>query len=57
MSYDAANAIIEALKVALPSATDAKSARAAIVEATNKVSFGALPARSPSTSSVTPSPV
>jgi branched-chain amino acid transport system substrate-binding protein len=39
MSYDAANAIIEALKVALPSATDAKSARAAIVEATNKVSF------------------
>lgn len=39
MSYDAANAIIEALKVALPNAADAKSAREAIVEATNKVSF------------------
>lgn len=39
MSYDAANAIIEALKVALPNAADAKSARAAIVEATNAVSF------------------
>lgn len=39
MSYDAANAIIEALKVALPNATDAKSAREAIVEATNSVSF------------------
>lgn len=39
MSYDAANAIIEALKVALPSATDAKSAREAIIEATGKVDF------------------
>ncbi|MEN0071924.1 MAG: branched-chain amino acid ABC transporter substrate-binding protein, partial [Propionicimonas sp.] len=39
MSYDAANAIIEALKVVLPTATDAKSAREAIVEATNSVSF------------------
>ena len=39
MSYDAANAIIEALKVALPNATDAKSAREAIVAATNDVAF------------------
>ena len=39
MSYDAANAIIEALKVALPTATDAKSAREAIVAATNDVAF------------------
>lgn len=39
MSYDAANAIIEALKVVLPTATDAKSARPAIIEATNSVAF------------------
>ncbi len=39
MSYDAANAIIEALKVVLPTATDAKSAREAIVAATNDVAF------------------
>lgn len=39
MSYDAANAIIEALKVALPDAADAKSAREAIVAATNDVAF------------------
>ncbi len=39
MSYDAANAIVEALKVVLPSAADAKSAREAIVAAMNDVAF------------------
>lgn len=38
-SYDAANAIIEALKVSLKDATDAKSARQATVDAVAKVSF------------------
>jgi branched-chain amino acid transport system substrate-binding protein len=38
-SYDAANAIIEALKVSLKDATDAKSARQATVDAVGKVSF------------------
>lgn len=39
MSFDAANAIIESLKVVLPDAADAKSARPAIVAATNDVAF------------------
>lgn len=38
-SYDAANAIINALKVSLASATDAKSARQATLDALGKVSF------------------
>ena len=38
-SYDAANAIINALKTSLASASDAKSARAATVDAMGKVSF------------------
>ena len=38
-SYDAANAIINALKVSLASATDAKSARQATIDAMAKVSF------------------
>ena len=38
-SYDAANAIIEALKVRLPSASSASAARSATVEALNKVKF------------------
>ncbi len=38
-SYDAANAIIAALKVSLASATDAKSARQATIDAISKVSF------------------
>ena len=38
-SYDAANAIIEGLKTALASATDAKSARQAVIDAVGKVSF------------------
>jgi branched-chain amino acid transport system substrate-binding protein len=38
-SYDAANAIINALKVSLKDATDAKSARAATVKAMASVSF------------------
>jgi branched-chain amino acid transport system substrate-binding protein len=38
-SYDAANAIIEALKVSLPSASDASAARAGTVEALNSVKF------------------
>ncbi|HEU4999568.1 MAG TPA: branched-chain amino acid ABC transporter substrate-binding protein [Lapillicoccus sp.] len=38
-SYDAANAIIQALKTSLASATDAKSARNATIEAVGKVSF------------------
>ncbi|WP_454227940.1 hypothetical protein [Propioniciclava flava] len=38
-SYDAANAIIEALKVSLPSASSASAARSATVEALNKVKF------------------
>ncbi len=38
-AYDAANAIIEGLKTSLASATDAKSARTATVEAIGKVSF------------------
>ncbi|MGI8769578.1 MAG: branched-chain amino acid ABC transporter substrate-binding protein [Propionibacteriaceae bacterium] len=38
-SYDAANAIIEAMKVSLASAADAKSARPATVDAMSKVSF------------------
>ena len=38
-SYDAANAIINALKISLPSATDAMSARQATVDAMSKVSF------------------
>lgn len=38
-SYDAANAIIEGLKVALKDASDVKSARQAIVDAIGKVSF------------------
>lgn len=38
-SYDAANSIIEALKVALKDATDAKSARPKVVEAMANVSF------------------
>jgi branched-chain amino acid transport system substrate-binding protein len=38
-SYDAANAIINALKTSLPSASDAKTARAATVDAMSKVSF------------------
>jgi branched-chain amino acid transport system substrate-binding protein len=39
-SYDAANAIINALKTSLADAEDAKSAREATVEAMSKVSFG-----------------
>jgi branched-chain amino acid transport system substrate-binding protein len=38
-SYDAANAIINALKVSLANASDAKSARAATIDAMGKVSF------------------
>ena len=38
-SYDAANAIIQALKISLASATDAKSARQATVDAMASVSF------------------
>jgi branched-chain amino acid transport system substrate-binding protein len=38
-SYDAANAIINGLKVSLASATDAKSARQATIDAVGKVSF------------------
>ena len=38
-SYDAANAIINALKVSLADATDAKSARQATVDAVGAVSF------------------
>ena len=38
-SYDAANAIIEGLKVALKDASDVKSARQAIIDAVGKVSF------------------
>jgi branched-chain amino acid transport system substrate-binding protein len=38
-SYDAANAIINALKVSLASASDAKSARQATIDALGKVSF------------------
>jgi branched-chain amino acid transport system substrate-binding protein len=38
-SYDAANAIINALKTSLASASDAKSARAATIDAVGKVSF------------------
>lgn len=38
-SYDAANAIINALKTSLASAADAKSARQATVDAVGKVSF------------------
>ena len=38
-SYDAANAIINALKTSLASASDAKSARAATIDAMSKVSF------------------
>lgn len=38
-SYDAANAIINALKTSLASASDAKSARAATIDAMSKISF------------------
>jgi branched-chain amino acid transport system substrate-binding protein len=38
-SFDAANAIIEAMKTSLASASDAKSARSATVDAMSKVSF------------------
>ena len=38
-SFDAANAIIQALKVSLASATDAKSAREATIKAMASVSF------------------
>ena len=38
-SYDAANAIITGLKSSLASATDAKSARTATIDAVGKVSF------------------
>jgi branched-chain amino acid transport system substrate-binding protein len=38
-SYDAANAIINALKVSLPSASDAKSARQPTIDALGKVAF------------------
>jgi branched-chain amino acid transport system substrate-binding protein len=38
-SFDAANAIIAALKTSLASASDAKSAREATITATGKVSF------------------
>ncbi|WP_228489127.1 branched-chain amino acid ABC transporter substrate-binding protein [Raineyella fluvialis] len=38
-AYDAANAIINALKVSLPTASDATSARAATVDALGKVNF------------------
>lgn len=38
-SYDAAKAIIEALKVSLPSATDAESAREATIKAMSTVTF------------------
>ena len=38
-SYDAANAFINALKTSLSSASDAKSARAATIDAMSKVSF------------------
>jgi branched-chain amino acid transport system substrate-binding protein len=38
-SYDAANAIIQGLKSSLASASDAKSARTATIEAVGKVSF------------------
>ena len=39
LAFDAANAIIDALKVSLKAATDAKSARAATIDAVQKVSF------------------
>ena len=52
-SYDAANAIINALKTSLASASDAKSARAATIDAMSKVSSTAQLARSPLTSSAT----
>jgi branched-chain amino acid transport system substrate-binding protein len=39
MTFDATNAIIEGLKVSLASATDAKSARQATVDAVGKVDF------------------
>ncbi|MEA5051822.1 MAG: branched-chain amino acid ABC transporter substrate-binding protein, partial [Propionicimonas sp.] len=39
MSFDAANAIIEGLKVSLADASDAKSAREATIEAVGKVDF------------------
>ncbi|MDC5695880.1 branched-chain amino acid ABC transporter substrate-binding protein [Intrasporangium calvum] len=41
-SYDAANAIIEGLKVALKDASDVKSARQAIVDAVGQVSFAGV---------------
>ncbi|GAA6526708.1 branched-chain amino acid ABC transporter substrate-binding protein [Intrasporangium sp. DVR] len=41
-SYDAANAIIEGLKVALKDAQDVKGARQAIVDAVGKVSFAGV---------------
>ena len=41
-SYDAANAIIRALKVGLKGAKDAKSARAAVVKAMGSVSFNGV---------------
>lgn len=41
-SYDAANAIINALKTSLASASDAKSARQATVQAVTKVSFDGI---------------
>jgi branched-chain amino acid transport system substrate-binding protein len=41
-SYDAANAIIEGLKVALKDASDVKSARQAIIDAVGKVSFAGV---------------
>jgi branched-chain amino acid transport system substrate-binding protein len=41
-SYDAANAIIEGLKVALKGASDVKSARQAIIDAVGKVSFAGV---------------
>ncbi len=41
-SYDAANAIIQGLKVALKDASDVKSARQAIIDAVGKVSFAGV---------------
>jgi len=41
-SYDAANAIIEGLKVALKDAEDVKSARQAVIDAVGKVSFAGV---------------
>jgi branched-chain amino acid transport system substrate-binding protein len=52
-AYDAANAIIEALKVSLKDADSAEAARQATIDAMARSPSTASPARSPSTSSAT----